>query len=250
VTPLPITVWLVYSFVTGLLFGSFANVVIYRVPRGMSVVAPPSACTACGRRLLVMDLIPVASWLALRGRCRYCAAGVSVRYPLVELACAVLFACMVFYTPSFSAVLLVFLAFVLLCVSMIDIDTGEVPGGLLLAGFVGGVLWVASAQIGPMLFPLAPAWHEALTGAALGAVTFPMLRLVFKKKGMGYALLTVLLGLFLGRHVILAFFAACFFMGLAGVWLKRKTLLPFAPFISAGGLFGLWFGQSIFSYIF
>src|SRR4051812_18121571 len=75
----------------GLLIGSFLNVVIWRVPRGESIVSPPSACPRCGKEISARDNIPVVSWLLLRGRCRGCQEPISVRYPLVELGTAVLF---------------------------------------------------------------------------------------------------------------------------------------------------------------
>src|SRR4051794_41851136 len=78
----------------GLMVGSFLNVVIYRVPRKESVVKPRSRCPGCGTQLSSIDNIPVVSWLVLRGKCRTCGTPISVRYPLVELATAALFAAM------------------------------------------------------------------------------------------------------------------------------------------------------------
>src|SRR5271170_5645896 len=76
----------------GLAIGSFLNVVIYRVPRGLSVVSPRSACPGCGNPIAERDNVPIVSWLLLRRRCRHCSEPISVRYPMVELACAGLFA--------------------------------------------------------------------------------------------------------------------------------------------------------------
>src|SRR5271167_891102 len=78
--------------ILGLAVGSFLNVVIYRVPRGESVVSPRSSCPSCGTPIGELDNIPVVSWLLLRGRCRHCQSPISPRYPLVELSCAALFA--------------------------------------------------------------------------------------------------------------------------------------------------------------
>lgn len=75
----------------GLVMGSFATMASYRLPRRLSLVAPPSACPACGHRLGVRDLFPVFSWLFARGRCRHCAQKIPARYPLIELATALLF---------------------------------------------------------------------------------------------------------------------------------------------------------------
>ena len=80
------------AFVLGAVVGSFLNVVLWRVPRGESIVAPPSHCPACGAPLAPIELIPIVSWMALRGRCRTCHTSISVRYPLVELATGIAFA--------------------------------------------------------------------------------------------------------------------------------------------------------------
>ncbi|MCL2498919.1 MAG: prepilin peptidase [Defluviitaleaceae bacterium] len=264
---MPIIVWLVYAFIFGLLFGSFANVVIYRLPRGMNIVAPPSACTACGKRLMAFDLIPIASWLTLKGRCRYCAVKVSIRYPLVELACGVLFMCMVFYTPSLSAVPLAFLGFLMVCVIMIDTDTREIPNGLVIVGMLVGMAWVVSAQFVPMLFPLTPTWYEALLGMVVGALAAPIMSI--QRIGMGvkkpalsffmtnvfdYAKLAVVIGLFIGwQPMVCVFFLSMILFAstvLAFIIKKKKTYIPFSPFLCISALFVLWFGQSLFSYIF
>jgi len=147
-------VWLVYAFVGGLLMGSFGNVVIYRLPRGLSVVSPPSACAACGRRLGAVDMVPVASWLFLRGRCRVCGVKISARYPLVELFCGVVFTLIVYIVPSFCAVLLNFLVFLGLCATMIKMDGAAVARGFFAAGGVAVLLWGAGAFFFPVHFAL------------------------------------------------------------------------------------------------
>ena len=81
-----------YAGLVGMAIGSFLNVVVWRLPRGGSLVHPPSACPACGHRLRTADLVPVVSWLALHGRCRYCGSPIAIRYPLVEFGTALVFA--------------------------------------------------------------------------------------------------------------------------------------------------------------
>src|SRR6056297_2557116 len=78
-------------FITGLIIGSFFNVVIYRLPRGESVITPPSHCPSCNKRLKAVDLIPVLSYIIYRGKCRYCGAKISLQYPSVELLTAILY---------------------------------------------------------------------------------------------------------------------------------------------------------------
>lgn len=98
-----------YIFFTGCCMGSFYNVCIYRLPRGESLVKPRSHCTSCGHTLGVYDLVPVVSYLALGGRCRYCKSSVSPRYMLVEVLCGIMFA-VVFYFYYISLISLLIIA--------------------------------------------------------------------------------------------------------------------------------------------
>ncbi|GLV47921.1 peptidase [Thermus sp. LT1-2-5] len=155
--------WPLFSLVLGLLVGSFLNVVIHRLPKGESIVYPPSRCPHCAHRLSALDLVPVLSYLALKGRCRYCGEPISPRYPLVEgLTGGLFLLAALFYPPSAQAVLVfAFLGF-LVALSFIDLDTFELPDaltyGLLFLGFLGA--WLLS-------FPLP--LGEALDGALLAA---------------------------------------------------------------------------------
>jgi leader peptidase (prepilin peptidase) / N-methyltransferase len=89
---LPIWIWIGWFFLLGSVIGSFLNVVIYRVPRGISIAWPPSHCPACNHRIRWHDNVPIVSWLLLRGRCRDCKAHISVRYPLIEAITGIVFA--------------------------------------------------------------------------------------------------------------------------------------------------------------
>ena len=140
----------------GLLVGSFLNVVVWRVPRGESVVHPPSACPACGAAVRPADNVPVLSWLLLRGRCRDCSAPISPRYPLVELGTAVLFAVMALrfgLDPVLPAYL--YLAAVGLALALIDLDCKRLPDALTLPSYpvvaallaLGAVLGSDSGQL-------------------------------------------------------------------------------------------------------
>jgi leader peptidase (prepilin peptidase) / N-methyltransferase len=151
------------SGVAGLMVGSFLNVVVYRLPRQMSVVQPPSHCPSCDTRLTLVDLVPVLSWLWLRARCRHCGARISGRYPLVELSAGVLCAAAagalgsVWPLPSVAVVLLCALA-----ASIVDADGGHVP--------VAFAVVAAFAAIS--LLPIAAALGHAdrLIWAAVGAL--------------------------------------------------------------------------------
>lgn len=156
-------VTLVAAGVGGLLVGSFLNVVAYRVPRHLSIVHPPSHCTACDARLTAVDMVPVVSWLVLRARCRHCRAPVSARYPLVELTTAVAFLVVAaalrshWLVPSIAVVTAGTLA-----AALVDADGVPVPpAAAILVAVAAASLAPVDAALGN---PAAVAW------AALGAV--------------------------------------------------------------------------------
>lgn len=251
----------IYALIFGLCFGSFANVIIFRLPRGESIVAPPSHCTACGSRLKTRDLIPVLSWLILRGRCRYCGEKVSWRYAAVESACAVLFAVTAARTGASLAVIpLCVLAFVLLCVSCIDIDTQEIPDGLLIFGGSVGILWVAVSAAVPLG---APVWYDAMFGMVAGAAPLFIIDriclLLLKKDGFGYGDVKMMAaaGIFLGwRMTLISLFCAVVAGGAWGAAMlitgraRRDSYMAFGPFLAAGVMIAMWFGQNIAEKIF
>lgn len=136
---------IIYIFIIGLLVGSFANVVIFRLPEGRSVVFPRSACGSCERKLGIIDLVPVFSWLFLRGKCRSCASTISIRYPLVELGMGIGFALLAFFFPimrygvlTLAPLLLLFA--VLFIIAMIDIDTMLLPDVLIMPSILIALL--------------------------------------------------------------------------------------------------------------
>ncbi len=155
--------WPLFALVLGLLVGSFLNVVIHRVPRGESVVYPPSRCPHCGHPLGPADLVPVLSYLALRGKCRYCHSPIRGRYPLVEALTGGLFLlASLRYPPSPEALLVfAFLGF-LVALSFIDLDTYELPDPL-----TYGLLFLGLLSALVLGFPLP--FPEALDGALLAA---------------------------------------------------------------------------------
>lgn len=162
-------VFIVFAGLLGALIGSFANVVIWRLPRGESVVFPGSHCPRCDHRLGARDLVPVLSWLALMGRCRYCRARVSPRYPLVELVMALGFALLAWRFPLelFGLTVLPLLALyaLLVMMSLIDLDHQILPDSLTLPALL---LALGATFVYDPLSGL-PTLPEALFGAALGA---------------------------------------------------------------------------------
>ena len=129
-------------FLLGASIGSFINVVVYRLPAGLSILYPPSRCPRCKNRLKAYDNVPVFGWLRLRGRCRYCKNHISSRYPIVEAATGLIFV-LVFVIFQFSSLTIGYWLFCswLLALSIIDIDTMTLPGELTKSGLVLGILF-------------------------------------------------------------------------------------------------------------
>jgi leader peptidase (prepilin peptidase)/N-methyltransferase len=238
----------------GLLIGSFLNVVIWRVPRGESVVNPPSACPQCGVQIRARDNVPVVSWLLLHGRCRDCGCPISPRYPLVEAAAGVLFG-LTAWRFGFNAALPAYLYLVAvgLALALIDYDTQRLPDALTLPSYgVGvGLLGVAAAVDGT---------GDALLRAVIcAAIAFAFYFLVWfaYPAGMGFGdvKLSGVLGLYLG-WISYGVLGCGLFLGfLLGAVVSiglvafkgagRKTRVPFGPFMLAGAFLAVLVGQDL-----
>lgn len=238
----------------GLAVGSFLNVVVWRVPRGESVVRPPSACPRCGNAIRSRDNLPVLGWLILRGRCRDCGEPISVRYPLVEAGTAALFVAMGLRFGA-SAVLpaYLYLSAVGLALALIDLDTMRLPDALTLPsyGVIALLLSIAAWQQGN---------SHALIRAGVGALLLGGFYFVVwfaYPAGMGFGdvklapTLGACLG-WLGYGVVavggfLGFlFGAVVGLGVIGLTAGgRKTKIPFGPFMIAGALTAVFFGQQL-----
>jgi leader peptidase (prepilin peptidase) / N-methyltransferase len=240
--------------VLGLAIGSFLNVVIYRVPRGESVVSPPSACPTCHTPIAPWDNVPVFSWLLLRGRCRTCRAPISVRYPLVELATAGLFAgtaARFGYNWALPAYLVLFAG--LLALACIDVERLLLPKKIVypLSILVGALLLMAAAATAH--------WHDLLVAVLCGLAWF----LVFlamnlaspRLLGFGDVRLAPVLGLALGwlgvRYVLLGFFAANLIGAVIGIALiatkriSRQQQIPYGVFLALGTALAVFAGPEL-----
>ncbi len=238
----------------GLVVGSFLNVIIYRVPKGMSVVSPRSACTSCGTQIAERDNVPVVSWLVLRGRCRHCHEPISARYPLVELGCAALFAGLA-ARFGFDWVLPAYLVLFagLLALSVIDVDTMLLPKVIVwpLSLVVGALFLMASAITGH--------WHDLLVGVVSGAAWFLLFYVMWlispRLLGFGDVRLAPVLGLALGwlgwREVVLGFFAANLIGAVVGIVLITshqmtcQQRIPYGVFLAAGCAVAVFAGSGL-----
>ncbi|MGO9196448.1 MAG: prepilin peptidase [Acidimicrobiales bacterium] len=242
--------------VVGLAVGSFGGLVADRVPRGDSIVQPPSHCDSCDVPLKPADNIPVVSYLILRGRCRACGAAIPPRDLIIEVVTAALFALLAWRVPTLWALpaYCVFAAGVV-ALSAIDIKLHRLPTPIVYwTGAVGGVLLLgASAATGE--------WNDVLQAligaAACFVVFFAIYFAVPKGMGFGDVRLAALCGGFLGwiglRIVPIGILASFMVAGGPALVLlilgkvNRKSQLPFGPFLAGGALIGVSFGHAILS---
>jgi leader peptidase (prepilin peptidase) / N-methyltransferase len=242
----------------GLVFGSFMGVVVHRVPSKESIVAPRSRCPNCGHQLSAADNIPVVSWLLLGGKCRYCRAPISPRYLAGEVLTGLIWAlAVVRLDPSWD--LLAFLPFlwVLIALSLIDLETKLLPNRIVYPSVVAGIILLGiTAAVGPANLN---DWLRGLGGMAAGAGAFFMVALISPAgMGMGDVKLAGLIGLYLGYlswgTVALGFFLAFLIGAVAGVGLMiagkagRKTQVPFGPFMALGAIVATLYGGPLLDF--
>jgi leader peptidase (prepilin peptidase)/N-methyltransferase len=229
--------------VVGLAIGSFLNVVIHRVPRGESVVAPRSQCPHCQTPIAPRHNVPVLSWVLLRGRCAHCRGPISVRYPLVELVTAALFAGITLRfgaDPVLPAYL--YLGAISVALAVIDLDVKRLPNTIVLPSYVVGIALLVPAVLA------GGDWRggvRALAAMAALWTFYLVLRLIYPA-GMGYGdvKLAGVLGLYLGwlswGSLLVGAFAAFLLGGVVSTVLilarraGRKSMIPFGPFMLAG----------------
>lgn len=281
--------WLLWGFlfIFGATIGSFLNVVIYRLPRAESVVAPPSHCFSCGARLTIIDLFPVLSYLWLRGRCRHCGKGFSPRYALVEVACGLLaVACVMHFWLTLYALGIFIVSLCLIAIFFIDLDYMIIPDefvavialvGLAINGYdlvVRGALTVSDMDIrrGPaaLLFQESLGNSHfniflptAIVGMLVGAGLLLFLGWVFERimgkpsMGGGDVKLAGAMGTLLGPgYLFLSYFLLAVIsgavIGLAVMALKlrgRRDYIPFGPMLAASAIVMLLWGNSVAPWI-
>lgn len=238
--------------VGGLLIGSFLTVVVDRVPRGASVVAPPSACGACGNRLGAPDLVPVVSWLVLRGRCRRCDTPIGVEPVVVELSTAALFVLFgVRFGVSVELVAFCVLAAALVALTWIDLREQRLPREITYVAIaIGAPLLAAAALVAGEPERI---WMMLLGAGIALALMFVIYLGARGGMGEGDVRLAPLLGLYLGwlnpGIVPVGLFFGFLLGAIVGVALMaarrggRRTAIPFGPFLAAGTVVAVFAGQ-------
>ena len=245
----------VVVFLLGSAIGSFLNVVVYRLPEGLSLLWPPSRCPRCEHQLGPTENIPIFGWLRLRGRCKNCQVAISSRYPLVETATALIFV-LVFSQFGFVWQTLGYWLFFswLLALALIDLDTLTLPNPLTQSGLVLGVLF--QGLIGSLLGNTAAGLISGIGGAVLGLWLLSLISwagsvaLGQTAMGAGDSKLAAMMGAWLGwKLLLLSGFLACFLgaavglVGMASGRLGRRQAMPFGPFLALGAVISALWGS-------
>ena len=250
------------AFVIGTCIGSFLNVIVFRFPNNISIIKPRSFCPKCKKKLAWKENIPLISWLIQRRKCINCHTSISIKYPLVELMTGILFIVFIKSSPSIyssisGSIFNIFLSWVflsiLICISLIDIKSFWIPQGLINFGFISGLFGLISLEILNDEFIDFYFIAKGIISSATSFLIFELFRYIarymYKKDaiGKGDSKLVAMLALWLGpMGTLLAaglsyIFAAIYcLVGLSFNFIKLRQVIPFAPFLSLGGLI-VWF---------
>jgi leader peptidase (prepilin peptidase)/N-methyltransferase len=259
------TLWAIYSFVIGAVFGSFLNVCIARWPEGLSVVRPRSRCPKCGPQIGALENIPIVSWLLLRGKCRGCGTGISFQYPLVEILVGLIWlGSFLVFGLTFTAARVAMLVTILFGIAVTDAKSYLIPDGFT----VFGLIWVlVTAFIALFVGDSGPfvGAYEAIIGACVGAGAIAIAgwigEVTLKKEAMGFgdvtlmavvggavgpnrALMTIFIGALLGAVVFLGVVYPI-------VWMRARAsktefsppLIPFGVFLAPAAIIALFWGE-------
>lgn len=238
-------------FLVGIFFGSFLNVLIDRLPKGQPVLFDRSRCDSCGKVLKVTDLIPIVSWLALSGRCRYCRSPLSLYYPVVEITTGILFVFVFSFSVFPESIFLLTIFSCLMVIFFADLKYGIIPDQILYPLAGASLLYLISIN-GQLL-------NHFLSGVAILLFFFALFRFT-GGRGMGFGdvKLSFFLGFFLGwPNTILAVYVAFLTGALISIILivlgKKKLkgdTIAFGPFLVIGTIVAYFFGNQILSKIF
>ncbi|MFU0825277.1 prepilin peptidase [Clostridium sp.] len=239
-------------FIFGLLLGSFLNVCIYRIPREESISYPPSHCTNCKNRIKPYDLIPVISYVLLKGKCRYCNEKISIRYPLIELFTGIIFiGIYTKYGLSIEFVKFAVLSCFLIVIGIIDYDTTDIYNSTIIWGGVFGVIFLVIDIY--LKLPI----KTYLLGALIGGGFISIIILLSGGMGWGDAEICAVCGLYLGiKLTILTLFLSVIIGGVVGgilILLKkksRKDYIPFGPFIVSAVMIVMFLGERALEWYF
>ena len=235
-------IYCIIFIISGLVAGSFLEVVIHRLPRKLSIIKPASFCPSCKRKIAFYDNIPLVSFIILKGRCRYCKNKIPLASLLVEIITALLFlANYIFFGLTIWTITGIIFCSVLIVISFIDIDFRIIPNVIVLPFTVIGLALNISFRSSGWWMPLA---------FSLGAFLFMLIiHLIYPRgMGMGDVKLSLMVGAFLVNKVMMGLFLGFLIGAIYGLVLilikkrKFKQASPFGPFISIGSIIALFYG--------
>ena len=241
---------LLVSAIFGSVFGSFINCMAWRIVNKESIVKGRSHCTTCGHVLGVLDLIPIFSYLFSKGKCRYCKESYSPRYMITEVILAVVFMLFAYhYDVSVETLRYMLLSCILLGLSLVDLDSYEIPNRFIIAGIV---LWAVTIPF------METSIKGQVTTGLLGGICIGggilllslFMDMVLKKESMGGGdiKLFFMLGLYLGPALGLLHLIISCFVGIFFVVILRKNKIPFGPAISIGAIITLLWGNEFMTW--
>lgn len=247
----------IYIFIIGLIFGSFFNVCIYRIPEKQSISNPPSHCPNCNTRLKPRDLVPIFSYLLSGRKCRYCKEKISSRYAIVELLTGILFLIVFnkFYL-DISTVYYLVLTSMLIIITFIDIDHYIIPDGLLIIGSIFAIVFNIIFKIITIKESLLGA---IICGGGVLAIVY-LIEFIVKKEVMGGGdiKLFAMIGLFLGiKNSLLSALISVYIGAIFGVIMiicskikksEFNSMIPYGPFISIATLIVMLYGDNIINW--
>lgn len=258
----------IFIFIVGAIIGSFLNVCIVRLPHDQSVVQPGSHCVQCKRPIAWYDNIPLLSYCVLGGQCRYCHKGFSSRYFFVELLTAVIFVgfyCYFGLTPLLWPYLVMTSGFIV--ATFIDFGHRIIPDEVSVGGMFAGLLFSlflpemhgVAPNVSMPLWPYVQSFGLSLLGVLVGGGSIYAMGLLgdflFKKESMGGGdvKLLAMIGAFLGwQYAVLTFFIAPLFGAVFGIIEKIRTgdtTIAYGPFLIAGALICLFWGEPLIAWI-
>ncbi len=234
--------------ILGLVIGSFLNVCIYRIPKEESIAFPPSHCAKCQHNLSPIDLVPVFSYIFLRGKCRYCKEKISIRYPLIESLNGILY--LILYLKfglTLIALKYCILVSLLIVIGMIDYDTQFVFTSTTIFGGI-----IASIFIVIQAIEYRSGTIDLILGGAIGFGIIGLIVFLTKGMGEGDIEIATVCGLFLGvKGILLGLFLAIILGGIVGIIIlalklkKAKEKIAFGPCIAIGSLISMLWGVEI-----
>lgn len=236
---------LIIVLLFGILIGSFLNVCIYRIPRKEDIVYTPSHCMSCGHRIKWYDLVPVFSWLALGGKCRYCKTKLAKQYPAIELINGMAYMGIFFLLGFNSQAFIMSILFsALLVASMIDFKWKIIPNGIVIFIFIVGIINV--------IF-FSKTYIDSLIGFFAVSTILMIINILTKgQMGMGDVKLMAVCGLILGwQQILLALMIGSIIGSIVGLTLialkktSRKEQIPFGPYLSVGIMIAALWGERI-----